>query len=91
VHSGTADSGHYYSFCADRLAKGRGAELWCEFNDKVVHPRRAPPPRRPSVTGGVGGEVGTWGYLNVGLKKTRFAAQNHHWPEKTGYLPPLPL
>ena len=31
VHSGSADSGHYYSFI-----KERGSQRWLEFNDKIV-------------------------------------------------------
>ena len=38
VHSGTADTGHYYSFALDRVAKSRGLTRWCEFNDKVIKP-----------------------------------------------------
>ena len=33
VHTGTADSGHYYSFIAD---KERGDGKWYEFNDHLV-------------------------------------------------------
>lgn len=32
VHSGTADSGHYYSFIKDRDQKDK----WYEFNDQIV-------------------------------------------------------
>lgn len=34
VHSGTADSGHYYSFIKDY--KSENGEKWYEFNDNIV-------------------------------------------------------
>jgi hypothetical protein len=34
VHSGTADSGHYYSFIKDY--KAENGEKWYEFNDNIV-------------------------------------------------------
>ena len=34
VHSGTADSGHYYSFIKDY--KTENSEKWYEFNDNIV-------------------------------------------------------
>ena len=33
VHTGTADSGHYYSFIKDTMKNG---EKWYEFNDNIV-------------------------------------------------------
>ena len=45
VHSGTADSGHYYSFIKDRypplleeIANRRSQEKWYQFNDSRVEP-----------------------------------------------------
>jgi ubiquitin carboxyl-terminal hydrolase 34 len=35
VHSGTAESGHYYSYIRER-PRGGGNEVWVEFNDDVV-------------------------------------------------------
>ena len=32
IHSGTADSGHYYSYIKERTEEGR----WLEFNDTQV-------------------------------------------------------
>ncbi|KFA72723.1 hypothetical protein S40288_07612 [Stachybotrys chartarum IBT 40288] len=37
VHSGTAESGHYYSYIRERQA-GRGGQSWVEFNDETVTP-----------------------------------------------------
>lgn len=37
VHSGTAESGHYYSFIRERPSKDE-AETWLEFNDDSVTP-----------------------------------------------------
>ena len=37
VHTGTADSGHYYSFIRDHAADPNAAR-WFEFNDTVVSP-----------------------------------------------------
>lgn len=34
VHTGTADSGHYYSFI--REANKENGEKWYEFNDNIV-------------------------------------------------------
>lgn len=34
VHSGTADSGHYYSFIQE--SKTNATEKWLEFNDSYV-------------------------------------------------------
>lgn len=36
VHSGTAESGHYYSFIRERPSTGN-VESWVEFNDDVVN------------------------------------------------------
>lgn len=38
VHSGTADSGHYYSFIKESSAdaKSNTGEKWLEFNDHLV-------------------------------------------------------
>jgi hypothetical protein len=41
VHSGTSDSGHYYSFIKERQARsaeGRGSGDWMHFNDTLVEP-----------------------------------------------------
>jgi len=42
VHTGTAESGHYYSFIKDRSAPPAGALSssgnWCQFNDQSVDP-----------------------------------------------------
>ncbi len=35
VHSGTAESGHYYSYIRQRPTSGNG-EVWIEFNDDLV-------------------------------------------------------
>ena len=32
VHSGSANSGHYYSYIKERSGQGR----WLEFNDRIV-------------------------------------------------------
>ncbi|PFH60693.1 hypothetical protein XA68_10531 [Ophiocordyceps unilateralis] len=37
VHSGTAESGHYYSYIKERPSSA-GKESWVEFNDDVVTP-----------------------------------------------------
>ena len=37
VHSGTAESGHYYSYTRERPSSGN-SEVWVEFNDDVVTP-----------------------------------------------------
>jgi len=34
VHTGTADSGHYYSFIRD--SNDENGEKWYEFNDNIV-------------------------------------------------------
>ena len=34
VHTGTADSGHYYSFIKDTTTQN--GERWYEFNDNIV-------------------------------------------------------
>jgi len=36
VHTGTADSGHYYSFIKDRHTPEGQQEKWYEFNDHIV-------------------------------------------------------
>lgn len=41
VHTGTADSGHYYSFIREHNSKPEGAkgedgDRWYEFNDNIV-------------------------------------------------------
>ena len=41
VHSGTSDSGHYYSFIKERQARsaeGSGSGDWMHFNDTLVEP-----------------------------------------------------
>ncbi|KAK4123811.1 hypothetical protein N657DRAFT_680934 [Parathielavia appendiculata] len=37
VHTGTAESGHYYSYVRERPTDG-GAPTWVEFNDETVSP-----------------------------------------------------
>ena len=42
VHSGTADSGHYYSYIKERraqpVARGASGSSWLHFNDTLVEP-----------------------------------------------------
>jgi len=39
VHSGTADTGHYYSFIKERFPiAGRESSEWFQFNDEIVTP-----------------------------------------------------
>lgn len=38
VHSGSAESGHYYSYIQERPAKNEKAKTWVEFNDMDVEP-----------------------------------------------------
>ena len=38
VHSGTAESGHYYSYIRERPVNPTGSERWVEFNDADVAP-----------------------------------------------------
>jgi len=38
VHTGTSDSGHYYSFIRERRAAQPGAHPWLHFNDTLVEP-----------------------------------------------------
>lgn len=38
VHTGTSDSGHYYSFIKERRTERPGAHAWLHFNDTLVEP-----------------------------------------------------
>ncbi|CAM9476706.1 unnamed protein product, partial [Choristocarpus tenellus] len=38
VHTGTADSGHYYSYIKERSSLGGGDGRWLSFNDAIVMP-----------------------------------------------------
>jgi ubiquitin C-terminal hydrolase len=66
VHSGTADSGHYYSFIKDR--ESQQASKWYEMNDHIV--REFDPNDIPSEC--FGGEDVYYGYNMMQLKTMKW-------------------
>ena len=66
MHSGTADSGHYYSFIKDR--EQREANKWYEMNDHIV--RDFDPNDIPSEC--FGGEDVYMGYNMMQLKTMKW-------------------
>ncbi len=73
VHSGHADSGHYYSYTMDREREGKDKEeRWMEFNDTEVRP--FDPKDIPDET--FGGEEDL--YYSSGAKKEQFNEKTHN-------------